>query len=64
MEAYPGEAVHILGFKHVPEVGRPLYAVKTHDEAVFIAEKIKIRRERELAMQTKDISDKVQELKK
>lgn len=27
--AYPGEAVHVGGFKHFPEVGNPLYVVKT-----------------------------------
>lgn len=63
-EALPGEAVNIIGFKHVPEVGRPLYAVKTHDEAVFIAERIKRRREREVAMQTKDLSDRAHDLQK
>ena len=28
-EAYPGEAVHLTGFKSMPEVGNPLYVVKT-----------------------------------
>ena len=64
MKALPGEAVHINGFKHVPEVGRPLYAVKTHDEAVFISERIKHWRQRELGLQTKDISDKEHDLRK
>ena len=64
MQALPGEAVHITGFKHVPEVGHPLYAVKTHDEAVFIAERIKHRRHREIGLQTKDISDKEHDLRK
>lgn len=27
-EAFPGEAVHIKGFKEMPEVGNPLYVVK------------------------------------
>ena len=63
-EALPGEAVHITGFKHVPEVGRPLYAVKTHDDAVFISERIKRRREREAAMQTKELSDRAHDLQK
>lgn len=31
--ALPGQAVHIGGFKHFPEVGHPLYVVKDHREA-------------------------------
>ena len=31
--AYPGEAVHIVGFKHFPDVGNPLYVVKSIEEA-------------------------------
>ena len=26
-EAYPGEAVHVVGFKAFPDVGNPLYVV-------------------------------------
>ncbi len=49
-EAYPGQAVNITaGFKHVPEVGHPLYAVANHEEALFITNKIKSRREKEHA---------------
>jgi hypothetical protein len=63
--ALPGQAVHITqGFKHVPEVGRPLYAVSSHDEALFIAERIKLRRTREQAALCRDDSDKVHQLKK
>ena len=40
-DAYPGEAVHITGFKEIPEVGNPLYAVKTYEEAKFIVNRIK-----------------------
>ena len=40
-EAYPGEAVHVRGFKHFPEVGNPLYAVKDLAEAKFIIKRIK-----------------------
>ena len=36
-EAYPGEAVHISGFKHFPDVGNPLYVVKDSKEAHLIA---------------------------
>ena len=35
-EAYPGEAVHIVGFKNFPDVGNPLYGVSGTDEARFI----------------------------
>jgi len=34
--AYPGQAVHIGGFKAFPEVGNPLYAVENHKEANII----------------------------
>ncbi len=37
--AYPGEAVHLVGFKHFPEVGNPLYVVKNIEEAKFIISK-------------------------
>lgn len=47
--AYPGEAVHLAGFKSFPEVGSPLYACKDHDETVFISSRIKIRRDKELS---------------
>ena len=40
-EAYPGEAVHVRGFKHFPEVGNPLYAVNSQAEAKFIVQRIK-----------------------
>lgn len=33
---YPGQAVHITGFKVMPEVGSPLYCVKTPEEARVI----------------------------
>ena len=47
-EAYPGQAVTITaGFKHVPEIGHPLYAVSSHEEALFMTNKIKTRREKE-----------------
>jgi translation initiation factor IF-2 len=43
--AYPGEAVHLVGFKHFPEVGNPLYVVKTIEEAKFIISKKQHRAE-------------------
>ena len=36
LEAFPGQAVHIGGFKNFPEVGNPLYAVENHREANMI----------------------------
>ncbi len=35
-QAYPGEAVHMVGFKGFPDVGSPLYVVKSTEEARFI----------------------------
>lgn len=46
--AYPGQAVNLGGFRAFPEVGLPLYGCKDHDEAQFIASRIKSRRDREL----------------
>ncbi len=47
-EAYPGQAVYITaGFKHVPEIGHPLYTVSSHEEALFMTNQIKTRREKE-----------------
>ena len=42
-EAYPGEAVHMTGFKAIPEVGNPLYVVKNAEESRFIINRIKQR---------------------
>ncbi len=39
-EAYPGEAVHMVGFKEFPEVGNPLYVVSNLEEARFIISKV------------------------
>ena len=40
-EAYPGEAVHLSGFKEHPEVGNPLYVVSSKEESRFIVHRIK-----------------------
>jgi len=40
-EAFPGEAVHMTGFKVMPEVGNPLYVVKTKEESNFIINRVK-----------------------
>ena len=42
-EAYPGEAVHMIGFKTMPEVGNPLYVVSSIGESKFIINRIKQR---------------------
>ena len=44
-EAYPGEAVHIGGFKHFPEVGNPLYVVSSQSEVKLIVERMRQRAE-------------------
>jgi translation initiation factor IF-2 len=46
-EVLPGQAVKLGGFKQFPDVGSPLYAVKDHEEAMFIVQTIRSRRERE-----------------
>ena len=45
--AYPGQAVHISGFKEFPEVGSPLYVVDDHKEANIIVDTLKKRKEQE-----------------
>mmetsp|Transcript_4157 Transcript_4157/g.5522 ORF Transcript_4157/g.5522 Transcript_4157/m.5522 type:complete len:121 (+) Transcript_4157:242-604(+) len=42
-EAFPGEAVHMTGFKEIPEVGNPLYVVRNQEESNFIISRIKQR---------------------
>ena len=42
-EAYPGEAVHMTGFKTMPEVGNPLYVVNSLEESRFIISRIRQR---------------------
>ena len=42
-EAYPGEAVHMTGFKEIPDVGNPLYVVRTQEESNFIINRIRQR---------------------
>ena len=52
------------GFKSFPDVGAPLYAVKDHEEAQFIVNTIRSRREREAALNQVDSSKKAHDLKK
>ena len=42
-KAFPGEAIHLTGFKHLPDVGNPLYVVSNCEEAKFIINQIKHR---------------------
>ena len=44
-KAYPGEAVHMVGFNQFPDVGNPLYVVKNREEAKFIIDRLKHREE-------------------
>lgn len=44
------------GFKAFPDVGNPLYAVKDHEEAQFIVNTIRARKDREQASTTIDSS--------
>ena len=46
-EAYPGQAVHIGGFKHLPDVGSPLYRVEDHAQGVMMVGELRRRREKE-----------------
>lgn len=63
-QAYPGQAVHLAGFRSFPEVGSPLYACATHDEAMFMSNRIKTRREQELTKKMVDESQPMVELKR
>ena len=42
-EAFPGQAVHIGGFRAFPEVGSPLYVVEDLKEANMIVDTLKTR---------------------
>jgi len=45
-EAYPGQAVYLSGFRtDMPEVGQPLYVVKSADEARTIVSRLRAREE-------------------
>jgi len=48
-EATPGTAVHVVGFKHLPEVGHPLYSVNDHEMAKYIGEQVQKKRDIEHA---------------
>jgi len=42
-KAFPGQAVHVSGFKSFPDVGSPLYVVDDHREAQMIVDTLKKR---------------------
>lgn len=63
-QAFPGQAVKMGGFKTYPDVGNPLYAVVNHDEAKFIVETVRLRREREMTANRPDPSKKAHDLQK
>lgn len=64
MQAFPGEAVHIGGFKHFPEVGNPLYVVENHKEANIIVQTLTKRAEQEHMLQLLEKGDHSEEIKK
>lgn len=61
-EATPGQAVKLGGFRHFPDVGTPLYACETHDEALQIGYANKMKKQREKLLNSKDNSEKSHEL--
>lgn len=64
--AYPGEAVHMVGFKHFPDVGNPLYVVTTPEEAKFIINKKQHRDElaKELILRSSGKGTQISDMKK
>ena len=56
-QAYPGQAVHISGFKEFPEVGSPLYSVKNHREANIIVTTLQKRTQQEEALKLLEKGD-------
>ena len=64
-EAFPGEAVHVGGFKHFPEVGNPLYVVSSQSEIKLIVERMKQRADLEdIKRRMSDNHVQVSDLKK
>ena len=56
-QAFPGQAVHIGGFKAFPEVGSPLYAVANHKEANIIVSTLTKRAQQEEALKMLEQGD-------
>lgn len=65
-EAFPGEAVHVVGFKHFPDVGNPLYVVSGTDEARFIVSRVQHRADMAKRLKLAESTDalKVHDMKK
>ena len=63
-QAFPGQAVHIGGFKEFPEVGNPLYAVEGHKEANIIVSTLKQREKQNEALKMLEQGDNSDEIKK
>ena len=65
-EAYPGEAVHVVGFKFFPDVGNPLYVVSGTEEARFIVSRVQHRADVAKRLKLAGSSDalKVHDMKK
>lgn len=58
-KAFPGQAVHLAGFKNYPEVGMPLYGCKNNDDAQFIISRVASRREKEDQIRKQEAKDAV-----
>ena len=63
-EAFPGQAVHIGGFKAFPEVGSPLYVVEDLKEANMIVDTLKTRQKQEEALKLLQSGNDDEEIKK
>ena len=62
-QAFPGQAVHLEGFKMFPEVGNPLYVVENHKEANMIVDTLKKRYAQEEALKLMQQGDNSDEIK-
>lgn len=63
-EAFPGQAVHIGGFKQFPEVGNPLYVVENHKEANMIVSTLQQRADQEETLKLLEKGDNSDEIKR
>lgn len=62
-EAFPGQAVHLGGFKQFPEVGNPLYVVENHKEANMIVQTLQQRAHQEEMMKLLEKGDNSEDIK-
>jgi hypothetical protein len=63
-QAFPGQAVHLGGFKHFPEVGNPLYVVEDQKEARMIVQTLQRRAQQEEMLQLLEKGDHSDDIKK